>query len=86
MTTTQSECENIARILGLSDTSAVTNGWNIQNCRGQKYYRCSYWENKLYWNPSCVDNANTYISQGITNLCTDHGSTIQVPIQLLLSD
>ena len=84
MATTQSECENIARRLGLSDTSATTTGWNYHDCWGQIYYRCSYYENELRWLPSCGDNTSP--SKRITNLCTANGSTIQTPIQLLLSD
>ena len=66
MATTKSECEDIARRLGLSGTSAWH--WNDpQNCDGQGYYRCEYESTTLYWNPDCADNIESTING--ENLC-----------------
>ena len=66
MAVTLSECEDIARRLGLSDTSA--NYWNSPvNCDGQGYYRCEYESTDLYWNPDCNDNTESNVDG--ENLC-----------------
>ena len=66
MAITESECEDMARLLGLSDTSA--HRWGIpQNCDSQGYYRCRYDSTYLYYNPDCEDNTESTVN--VENLC-----------------
>ena len=67
---TKEECENAARILGLADTSASTSEWNNNDCNGQQYLRCSFWngDGTLNWNPACGDNVQLENHQ---NICTE---------------
>ena len=63
----QSECNAIATQLGLKDTSAEL--WSFsQDCYNQRYYRCKFSGNKLYWDPSCDDNGQDI--GNANNLCT----------------
>ena len=81
MVKSQSECEQIARILGLSDTTATTSVWNTNNCRGQKYYKCSF-SGGLKWNPNCADNSND--ERNIKNLCSSGMYQMKSTGELLL--
>ena len=72
MAVTQSECEDIARRLGLSYASLDAWG-DPQDCDDQRYYRCEYYQGDeyyqavLYWNPDCADNTES-TDEG-DNLC-----------------
>ena len=68
MAESQSECEDIARHLGLADISAYN--WNPHDCPNQLYYRCGYLSGALYWNPNCGDNS---LGGRAENLCTQSG-------------
>ena len=68
MAESQSECEDIARYLGLADISAHI--WGPYDCPNQLYYRCGYLSGALYWNPSCGDNS---VGGPAENLCTQSG-------------
>ena len=69
MAETQSECQDIARRLGLSDTTLQDWG-TVHDCYGQGSYRCEYdnLSNDLYWNPHCNDNTES--TDNGENLCT----------------
>ena len=71
MASTQSECEHIARELGLKDTTATIRVDSKNDCHNNRYYRCSYdgvgVHETLYWNPNCGDNVDP--SRYSRNLC-----------------
>ena len=77
MASTQTECEHIAKELGLKDTSASKRVFNENNCHNQSYYRCFYdhgpsYENVfkiagLIWNPDC--GYNVHYGRSHRNLC-----------------
>ena len=70
MAESQSECEDIATRLGLSDTTAEL--WSSLDCGNQLYYRCAYASDGLLWTPYCADN--TKDSENSGNLCVKSGN------------
>ena len=62
----ESECNAIATQMGLKDTSAELLSFS-QDCYNQRYYRCRYSRNNLYWYPNCADNGKDI--GNANNLC-----------------
>ena len=81
MAVSQCECQNIATLLGLSETYAMP--WDDSSCNEQKSYRCAFKEDKLYWNADCADNDQDM--SDYENLCIRSGNNRKINETFLFS-